>query len=80
LLDLKPIFPERVGVAVLAAAFSRSGVYSSPQPFTDGFSAALWVGAGLSLVGMLAAMLMPGQRAESEAIPDPALAIAAEQG
>jgi EmrB/QacA subfamily drug resistance transporter len=50
------------GVAVLAAVFARSGVYASPQIFIDGFSAALWVGTGLSVVGMVAAVLSPGRR------------------
>jgi EmrB/QacA subfamily drug resistance transporter len=44
------------GVAVLAAVFSRPGVYGSPSLFADGFKAALWVGAGFSGVGVLMAV------------------------
>jgi EmrB/QacA subfamily drug resistance transporter len=57
------------GVAVLAAVFARSGVYTSPQIFIDGFSAALWVGAGLSVVGMVAAVLSPGRRRPDQVEP-----------
>ncbi|MFL5825207.1 MAG: MFS transporter [Thermoleophilaceae bacterium] len=49
------------GVAVLAAAFAHRGVYSSPQVFADGFSSALWLGAGLTAVGIGAALLAPGR-------------------
>jgi EmrB/QacA subfamily drug resistance transporter len=57
------------GVAVLAAMFARSGVYTSPQIFIDGFSAALWVGTGLSVVGMVAAVLSPGRRRPDQVEP-----------
>jgi EmrB/QacA subfamily drug resistance transporter len=68
------------GVAVLAAVFSGSGVYTSPHLFIDGFSVALWVGAGLSLIGMAAAMLSPGRRrpGEAGAATQPAVALSAE--
>jgi MFS family permease len=53
------------GVAVLAAVFIHEGDYVSPQAFTDGFVPALWVGAGFSALGMIAALLAPGRsRAE----------------
>jgi hypothetical protein len=41
--------------------FTRRGIYTSPQLFIDGFSAALWVAAGLSALGMIAAALSPGR-------------------
>jgi MFS family permease len=47
------------GVAVLAAVFTRHGVYASPQTFVDGFHAALLVGAALTAVGIVAALLAP---------------------
>jgi hypothetical protein len=50
-----------VGVAVMASVFMRHGVYASPRIFIDGFTAALWVGVGFSLVGAFAATLMPGR-------------------
>jgi EmrB/QacA subfamily drug resistance transporter len=58
-----------VGVAVLAAVFARRGMYGSPRLFIDGFSAALWVGAGLSVLGLLAAVLSPGRPPPDEIEP-----------
>jgi hypothetical protein len=49
------------GVAVLAAVFTRNGVYSSPQTFVDGFQPALLVGAAFTAVGIVAAILAPGR-------------------
>jgi EmrB/QacA subfamily drug resistance transporter len=70
-----------LGVAVLAAVFARRGVYSSPQLFVQGFSPALWVAVGLTVIGALAAALYPGRRPETEpAVSEPALAFAAEVG
>jgi EmrB/QacA subfamily drug resistance transporter len=48
-------------VAVLAAVFIHEGDYVSPRAFTDGFVPALWVGAGFSTLGMVAALLAPGR-------------------
>jgi EmrB/QacA subfamily drug resistance transporter len=50
------------GIAVLAAVFAHDGVYASPQAFVDRFSHALWVGAALSALGIVAAVLAPGRR------------------
>jgi hypothetical protein len=68
------------GVAVLAAVFARSGVYTSPQTFIDGFSAALWVGTVLSVIGMVAAVLSPGRHrpGEVEAVARPTVALGGE--
>jgi len=44
------------GVAVLAAVFTRPGVYTSASTFVDGFKPALWVGAAFSALGVLAAL------------------------
>ena len=45
------------GIAVCAVAFTRGGgTYASPAAFTDGFRPALWVTAGLALVGATAAL------------------------
>jgi EmrB/QacA subfamily drug resistance transporter len=70
------------GVAVLAAVFTHQGVYASPQAFVDGFRPALLVGAALTAVGIIAAVLAPGRahrRAdEAAAAATPALALAAE--
>jgi EmrB/QacA subfamily drug resistance transporter len=51
-----------LGVALLAAAFSRHGVYGSPHAFVDGLQTALWLGAGLSALGAVAAIFIPGPR------------------
>jgi len=56
------------GIAVLAAIFTRHGVYASPQTFVDGFQPALVVGAALTAVGIVAALLTPG-RPRSERQP-----------
>jgi MFS family permease len=70
-----------LGVAVLAAVFARPGVYSSPQLFVEGFSPALWVGVGLTVIGALAAALSPGRPPRADpAVSERALAFAAEVG
>jgi MFS family permease len=69
------------GVAVLASVFARPGVYGSAQAFVDGFTPALWVGAGLSALGMAAATLAPGRPRANETVhagARPALAVAGE--
>jgi len=54
------------GIAVLASVFARQGVYHSPRVFIDGFTQALWVAAGFSALGVLAALFMPAhKRAEA---------------
>jgi EmrB/QacA subfamily drug resistance transporter len=68
------------GVAVLAAVFTRHGVYASPQAFVDGFKPALLVGAALTAVGIIAAVLAPrrSQTEEATATPTAGLAFAGE--
>src|ERR687887_381540 len=65
------------GVAVLAAVFTRHGVYASPSAFVDGFQPALVVGAALTAVGIVAAVLAPG-RSKRAVAAAPGLAYAAE--
>ena len=64
------------GVAVFAALFARRGGFSSAETFTDGFSSALWLGAGLSAAGALVALAVgrPQARAEGLATTRPARA------
>src|SRR3954452_3402943 len=50
------------GVALLASVLARPGIYSSPHVFIDGFTAAMWVAAGLSALGVVAAACAPGRR------------------
>lgn len=63
------------GVAVLAAVFTRPGVYASASTFVAGFSPALWVAVALSLAGIL--LTLPVTRPACPALqPDPAEASA----
>jgi hypothetical protein len=72
------------GVAILAAVFTRQGVYGSSQTFVDGFVPALWVGAALSAMGIIAAVLTPRRprvaRQETGAAAAPAMSLAGEGG
>ena len=55
------------GIAVLAAVFAHPGDYDSARTFIENFKHAVWLGAALSAVGVLAAAALPGRRdAESE--------------
>jgi EmrB/QacA subfamily drug resistance transporter len=59
------------GIAILVAVFAAAGSYASPQEFTDGFAPALGVTAGLSFVGALVGLGLPGRGAPA-ATPVPA--------
>jgi EmrB/QacA subfamily drug resistance transporter len=50
------------GIAVAVAVFAAAGSYASPLAFTDGFTPAILVAAGLSAAGVLAALGLPGRR------------------
>jgi len=70
-----------LGVAVMATTFSAHGSYLSPQDFVDGMTAALPIGAAVTFLGALAALLVPRPAAticvaaaEPETVPEPALA------
>jgi len=65
------------GVAVLASVFASNGSYASPQAFTDGMSAAAWVGAAVLAAGALVALLIPRTHAVEESVPADALPAAA---
>ena len=67
-----------LGVAVLAAVFTHRGGYGSPQLFIDGFAPALWVGAGLSALGVLAALLLPGRQQTPVGVMQPLPALTGE--
>jgi EmrB/QacA subfamily drug resistance transporter len=54
------------GVAVLASVFASVGGYDSGQSFTDGTSAAVYVGAGVVALGAIAAWSIPAQRRRSK--------------
>jgi EmrB/QacA subfamily drug resistance transporter len=57
------------GIAVLVAVFSSAGGYASPQAFTDGFAPALGVTAGLSFLGALSGLGLPGRAAPGRVAP-----------
>lgn len=67
-----------IGVAVLATVFARHGVYTSQRTFVDGFTQALWVAVGFSVLGGLAALLSGGRPRVQEAVDLP-VAIALER-
>jgi EmrB/QacA subfamily drug resistance transporter len=50
-----------LGVAVLATVFANSGDYVSASTFVDHFKDAVWVGAGFSALGIVAAAFLPGR-------------------
>jgi EmrB/QacA subfamily drug resistance transporter len=54
------------GVAVLASVFSHSGGYSSGQSFVDGMNPAVWIGAGVVLLGAIAAFAVKRPRRARE--------------
>jgi EmrB/QacA subfamily drug resistance transporter len=47
------------GVAILAVVFAQFGALASAQAFADGFGPAMWVGAALPALGIVAALLSP---------------------
>ncbi len=58
------------GIAVMTSVFTHVGGYASPQAFTDGLVAAVWVGAAVLAVGTLAALTVPS-RPRPQTVPAP---------
>jgi EmrB/QacA subfamily drug resistance transporter len=56
-----------LGIAVLATVFAHNGSYASPEAYTSGMTAAIWVGAAVLAVGAVTALLVPGRRAQRRA-------------
>ena len=52
------------GIAVSVAVFTAAGSYASPAAFSDGFTAAMGVSTGLSLLASFAGAWLPGRRRE----------------
>jgi EmrB/QacA subfamily drug resistance transporter len=50
------------GIAVAVAVFAAAGSYASPPAFTDGFTPAILVAAGLSVAGAVAGLALPSRR------------------
>ncbi|HET7573259.1 MAG TPA: DHA2 family efflux MFS transporter permease subunit [Gaiellaceae bacterium] len=65
------------GVAVLAAVFSHSGGYASPQAFADGTTVAVYAGGAVVLVAAVAAALIRRPARVAAPAVAPALADAA---
>jgi EmrB/QacA subfamily drug resistance transporter len=59
------------GIAILVSVFASAGGYASAQDFSDGFAPALGVAAGLSLVGALASLGVPGGGQAVATAPQP---------
>jgi MFS family permease len=52
------------GIAVAVAVFARSGEIGSADEFIAGFGPAITVAAGLSLLGAVAGLWLPGRRTQ----------------
>jgi EmrB/QacA subfamily drug resistance transporter len=59
-----------LGIAVLATVFAHNGSYASPEAYTSGMTSAIWVGAAVLLAGAVAAVFVPGRRAQPAAAVD----------
>jgi len=55
------------GVAVLASVFSSYGGYRTHETFVNGMNAAVWIGAGVVLLGGIAAFAIGKPRVGAEA-------------
>jgi EmrB/QacA subfamily drug resistance transporter len=55
------------GIAIAVAVFAGAGSYLDATTFVDGFAPALGTSAGLSLLGALTALGVPGRRPQAEA-------------
>jgi MFS family permease len=49
------------GIAIVVAVFAAAGSYASPASFIDGFGPAIGVAAGLSLLGAITGLALPGR-------------------
>ena len=58
-----------LGIALGVAAFAGAGSYGSPGAFSDGFAAAMWVSAGLSLLAAVAGAALPHRVRDPDAVP-----------
>jgi len=55
------------GIAVAVAVFGAAGGYATAAQFVDGFTPAILVAAGLSLLGAIVALALPGRQREQAA-------------
>jgi EmrB/QacA subfamily drug resistance transporter len=69
------------GIAIAVAVFAGAGGYASTQAFTDGFTPAILVAAGLALAGAIAGLALPSRRPGTAVAPiRPVPAFEAEGG
>ncbi|HTX11550.1 MAG TPA: MFS transporter [Solirubrobacteraceae bacterium] len=61
------------GIATLVAVFTGAGSYASAQTFSDGFTAAVGVAAGLSLLGAVASLGLPAVRRQVATVSAPSV-------
>ena len=59
-----------LGIAVLGSIFSANGGYGSPARFVSGLTPALWVGAGILGVAVVAALLLPTRRGAAASLAE----------
>jgi hypothetical protein len=64
------------GVSVLASVFAGHDVFASPDAFVAGFTDALWVAVGFSVIGVLAALFTAARSAAPREAVAPALGAA----
>jgi MFS family permease len=62
------------GIAIAVAVFSGAGSYASAHLFSDGFTEAIGISAGLSLLGAAASLGLTRRVAEVAGVPAPSLA------
>jgi EmrB/QacA subfamily drug resistance transporter len=67
------------GIAVVLAVFAGAGSFASAADFSAGFVPAIGVAAALSLAGAIAALALPGRRADAAPVPAGAQAPLAAQ-
>ena len=67
------------GIAVAVAVFAAAGSYVSPPAFVEGFVPAIGVAAGLSALGAVAGLALPGRRGRT-AVPIVAVPALEAQG
>jgi EmrB/QacA subfamily drug resistance transporter len=57
------------GVAVLASVFAAYGGYRTHETFVNGMNAAVWIGAGVVLLGAVAAFMIPSTKKSAVEAP-----------
>jgi MFS family permease len=66
------------GIAVLAAIFSGTGSYATPQTYVDGLIPGVWAGAAVVALGAAVALALPAAAAKLRGVERPARPAAIE--